>query len=74
MSEITLTPEQRTAILKIFRELVSRDIRSLRELLHSIPGGRKKVLISSQAIEDSRVARKILMTIARWALALENKY
>ena len=37
---VTLTPEERTAILKIFRELVSRDVRSIRELLHSIPGGR----------------------------------
>jgi transcriptional regulator with XRE-family HTH domain len=33
---ITLTPEQRTAILKILRELVDRDIRSVRELIRSI--------------------------------------
>ena len=39
---ITLTPEQRTAIFKILRELVERDIRSIRELLHSIPGEKKK--------------------------------
>ena len=39
---ITLTPEQRTAILKILRELVDRDVRSIRELLRSIPGGKKK--------------------------------
>ena len=39
---ITLTPEQRTAILKILRELVDRDIRSIRELLRSIQGGEKK--------------------------------
>ena len=38
---ITLTPEQRTAILKILRQLVDRDIRSIRELLHSIQGGKK---------------------------------
>ncbi|MEJ2070471.1 MAG: hypothetical protein P8X58_08710 [Syntrophobacterales bacterium] len=36
---ISLTPEQRTAILKILRELVSRDVRSIRELLQAIPGG-----------------------------------
>ena len=36
---ITLTPEQRTAILKILRELVERDVRSIRELLGSIQGG-----------------------------------
>jgi transcriptional regulator with XRE-family HTH domain len=35
---ISLTPEQRTAILKILRELVSRDVRSIRELLRAIPG------------------------------------
>ena len=35
---ISLTPKQRTAILKIFRELVSRDVRSIRELLQAIPG------------------------------------
>jgi transcriptional regulator with XRE-family HTH domain len=39
---VTLTPEQRTAILKILRELVDRDVRSIRELLRSIPGGKKK--------------------------------
>ena len=33
---ISLTPEQRTAILKILRELVSRDVRSIRELLQAI--------------------------------------
>lgn len=39
---ITLTREQRTAILKILRELVERDVRSIRELLSSIQGGKKK--------------------------------
>ena len=39
---ITLTLEQRTAILKILRELVDRDVRSIRELLRSIQGGEKK--------------------------------
>jgi transcriptional regulator with XRE-family HTH domain len=39
---ITLTQEQRTAILKILRELVDRDVRSIRDLLRSIPGGKKK--------------------------------
>ena len=39
---ITLTPEQRTAILKILRELVDRDVRSIRELLRSIQGGEKE--------------------------------
>jgi hypothetical protein len=39
---ITLTPEQRTAILKILRELIDRDVRSIRELLQSIQGGKKK--------------------------------
>lgn len=39
---ITLTQEQRTAILKILRELVDRDVRSIRELLRSIQGGKKK--------------------------------
>ena len=38
---ITLTPEQRAAILKILRELVDRDVRSIRELMRSIPGGKK---------------------------------
>jgi transcriptional regulator with XRE-family HTH domain len=36
---LRLTPEQRTAILKILRELVSRDVRAIRELLQAIPGG-----------------------------------
>jgi hypothetical protein len=35
---ITLTPEHRTAILKVLRELVFRDVRSIRELLRLIPG------------------------------------
>jgi transcriptional regulator with XRE-family HTH domain len=39
---ITLTPEQRTAILKILRELVERDVRSIRELLGSIQREKKK--------------------------------
>ena len=39
---ITLIPEQRTAILKILRELVDRDVRSIRELLSSIQGTKKK--------------------------------
>jgi hypothetical protein len=39
---ITLTPDQRTAILKILRELVCRDVRSIQELLRSIPGGEKQ--------------------------------
>jgi transcriptional regulator with XRE-family HTH domain len=39
---ISLTPEQRTAILKILRELVYRDVRSIQELLRSLPGGEKK--------------------------------
>jgi transcriptional regulator with XRE-family HTH domain len=39
---ITLTPEQRTAILKILRESVDRDVRSIRELLRSIQGVEKK--------------------------------
>jgi transcriptional regulator with XRE-family HTH domain len=38
---ISLTPEQRTAILKILRELVYRDVRSIQELLRTIPGGEK---------------------------------
>ena len=38
---ITLTPEQRTAILKILRELVDRDVSAIRELLRSIPGEQK---------------------------------
>jgi transcriptional regulator with XRE-family HTH domain len=36
---LNLTPEQRTAILKILRELVSRDVCAIRELLLAIPGG-----------------------------------
>jgi hypothetical protein len=39
---ITLTPVQRTAILKILRELVGRDVRSIRELLLSIKLGEKQ--------------------------------
>jgi hypothetical protein len=39
---ISLSPEQRTAILKILRELVSRDVRSIRELLRAIPGGQNQ--------------------------------
>jgi len=39
---ITLTPEQCTAILKILRELVDRDVRSILELLRSIQKGQKK--------------------------------
>ncbi len=38
---VTLAPEQRTAILKILRELVSRDVRSIRELIGSMQGGKK---------------------------------
>jgi transcriptional regulator with XRE-family HTH domain len=38
---ITLASEQRTAILKILRELVDRDIRAIRELLNSIQGGKR---------------------------------
>ena len=39
---ISLTPEQRTVILKILRELVDRDVRTIRELLRSIQEGGKK--------------------------------
>ena len=39
---INLTPEQRTAILKILRELIYRDVRSIHELLRSMSGGEKK--------------------------------
>ena len=39
---IPLTPEQRTAILKILRELVDRDIRAIRELLFSMPRVKEK--------------------------------
>jgi hypothetical protein len=35
---LTLTKEQRTAILKILRELVYRDVRAIQELLRFIPG------------------------------------
>jgi hypothetical protein len=35
---LRLTPEQRTAILKILRELVSRDVRAIREILQAISG------------------------------------
>ena len=35
---ISLTPQQRRAILKILRELVSRDVRAIRELLQALPG------------------------------------
>jgi transcriptional regulator with XRE-family HTH domain len=38
MAGITLTPAQRTAILKILRELIYKEVRSIRELLLSIPG------------------------------------
>jgi transcriptional regulator with XRE-family HTH domain len=38
---ITLSPEQRTVILKILRELISRDVRSIQELLRLIPGEEK---------------------------------
>lgn len=37
---VTLSTGQRTAILKILRELIDRDVRSVRELLHSMPAGR----------------------------------
>jgi transcriptional regulator with XRE-family HTH domain len=39
---ISLTPEQRTAILKILRELVYRDVRSIQELLRAMPEGEKQ--------------------------------
>jgi len=42
LSGITLTPEQRTAILKILREFVYRDVRFIRELISSIQGGKKE--------------------------------
>jgi hypothetical protein len=38
---ITLNPGQRAAILKILRELVYRDVRSIQELLSSISGEQK---------------------------------
>jgi hypothetical protein len=40
-AEIILNPGQRAAILKILRELVYRDVRSIRELLRSISGEEK---------------------------------
>jgi hypothetical protein len=39
---IILTPEQRTAILKILRELIDRDVRSIRELIGSMEGEKEK--------------------------------
>jgi hypothetical protein len=39
---ITLSPEQRKAILKILRELVERDVRYIRELLGSMKVNNKK--------------------------------
>jgi hypothetical protein len=39
---ITLTPKQRSGMLKILRELVYRDIRSIQELLRAIPEGEKQ--------------------------------
>ena len=39
---ISLTPEQRNAILKILRELVFRDVRSIQELLRSFSEGVKQ--------------------------------
>jgi transcriptional regulator with XRE-family HTH domain len=39
---VTLSPEQRTAILKILWDLVDRDIRSIRELLGSMKVNNKK--------------------------------
>lgn len=42
LSGITLTPEQRTAILKILREFVYRDVRFIRELIRSIQVGKKE--------------------------------
>jgi transcriptional regulator with XRE-family HTH domain len=39
---IILTPDQRTATLKILRELVYRDVRSIQELLSSFSAGEKK--------------------------------
>jgi transcriptional regulator with XRE-family HTH domain len=37
---LTLSPEQRAAILKILPELVYRDVRAIQELLRSIPGAK----------------------------------
>ena len=42
MAGIVLTPEQRKAVLKILRELVDRDLRSIRELIRSLQGGKKE--------------------------------
>jgi transcriptional regulator with XRE-family HTH domain len=42
LAGIALTPMQRTAILKILRELIYKDVRSIRELLLSIPGEEEK--------------------------------
>jgi hypothetical protein len=39
---VALTPEQRTATLKILREIIYRDLSFVRELLHSISGGKKE--------------------------------
>jgi transcriptional regulator with XRE-family HTH domain len=39
---IVLTPEQRTAVLKILREFVYRDMRSIRELMQSMQEGPKE--------------------------------
>jgi transcriptional regulator with XRE-family HTH domain len=39
---IVLTPEQRTAVLKILREFVYRDMRSIRELMQSMQKGPKE--------------------------------
>jgi transcriptional regulator with XRE-family HTH domain len=38
---LILTPEQRTAILKILREFVHRDVRLVRELIRSIHAGKQ---------------------------------
>jgi len=39
---VTLSPEQRKAILKILRDLVDQNVRSIRELLGSMRGNDKK--------------------------------
>jgi len=39
---IILAPEQRAAILKILKEFVYRDLRSIRELIRSIQRGKKE--------------------------------
>jgi len=39
---VTLAPDQRAAILKFLRELVDRDVRSIRELICSIQGREKR--------------------------------